>query len=57
MRTFNNSVLEAKASIYSAIKQNLLFVKFSVFVNVVIFKHMSITSSVSHKENACNRDH
>ena len=46
--------LEAKASICSAIKENLiLYCKFSSFVVAVINKHILIARSVSQRDAAC----
>ena len=55
---FSKYMLEAKVSICSTIKENLLLYcrKFSTFVVVAIIKHFIITMSVSQRNSACNRN-
>ena len=52
-------VLQAKASICSKIKENLLLYcrKLSAFVVVAINEHTFITRSVSQRNTASNRNH
>ena len=50
--------LEAKAIIYSAVKENLIICcrKFSAFVVAVINEHILVTRSVSQRTAACKRN-
>ena len=52
-------VLEAKASVCSTIKENLLLYcrKFSVFIIAVVVLHILITRFLSQRSAACNTNH
>ena len=54
-----NLVLEAKASVCSTIKENLLLYcrKFSVFIIAVVVLHILITRFLSQRSAACNTNH
>ena len=56
--SLTKSLLEAKASICSTIKENLIFYchKFSVLVIATINYHVLIRKSISQRNVTCNRD-